>query len=95
MRRIVTILVLAGVVLFAAPAAYMVETQTGPAAWLIAQQLLLFGGYFRISTMAVVMLMELSAVGGLVLVVALVVKRLTGRTLVELVRGQRRRPEAP
>jgi hypothetical protein len=87
-RMIVAILMIAA--LFGGPAFYMTETQTGPAAWLIAQQVRLFGVFFSKSTFLIVMLLEMLAVGGGVLIVAVAVRQVTGRTLAEWLRCERR-----
>ncbi len=79
-----TIAILAGALLFGAPAMFMVERQVGPAHWLIDIQDRFLGGHFIVSTMVLVMGFELLVVGVLLLVVAIAVRAATGRTLVDV-----------
>jgi hypothetical protein len=76
-------------VLFGVPAFYMMETRTGPAAWLIDLQIRLFEGYLPKATFAVLCLLEGLVVGIPLYVAAIAVKRLTGKTVVEILRKKK------
>jgi hypothetical protein len=82
-------IVLLLMLVFSAPVVYMMSTPIGPAAWLIDLQFRLIDGYYPVATFVVLMGMELAAVMTPLYVVAIAVKRITGRTLVEKLRKTR------
>ncbi len=70
--------------LLGVPAIYFTETQTGPAGVLIRWQDSFFGWHYSVSTMVIIMMCELLVLLIPVLLAAVLVRALTGKTLVEV-----------
>jgi len=76
--------------LFGVPAVAMVELQLGPGRWVVElQERLLGGDYFPVSSVVILMGLELACVLLPLLIVALGVRFATGRTLLEVIRSRR------
>ena len=80
------ILILISAVVFGAPAITMIELQIGPGRWMIELQDRFLGGHFIVSSMVILMLFEMFSIGIPLAMVALLVRKLTGKTLLALLR---------
>jgi len=88
-RRLSTrevILILVGAAILGGPAIAMVELQLGPGRWIVALEDNLFGYHFPVTSAAILMLVEIVLIGAIILPLALAVRWVTGKTLVELLR---------
>ena len=83
------LLLLVSAVLFAGPAIYMVEGHVGLGRWVIDLQDHWFGMHSMKGSLAVVMLLEGLCLFIPLAIVGLVVRCITGRSLVELLRKKK------
>ena len=67
----------------------MVELEMLPGRWLNAIQDQLFGYHISAVSLGVLMLVEILLIGALVMSVALVIRRATGKTMIELLQRNR------
>jgi len=77
--------ILVGAVALCGPAIALVELQIGPGEWVVSFQDRLLGYHFPVSSVAILILAEILAVCALVLPIAVVLRRLTGKTLIDLI----------
>jgi len=82
-------LLLGGGLLLGGPAMAMVEFQIGPGRWIVAVQDRFLGFHFVVSSMAILMLGELLAIGAIVVPLAVLVRKVTGKTIAEWLRPER------
>jgi hypothetical protein len=87
-RQAIAIVALAA--LFGVPAVAMVELQFGPGRWVVELQERFMGGYCPVSSVVMVMGIELACVLLPLLIVALGVRFATGRTLLEVIHRRRK-----
>jgi len=82
-RQVLAILV--GAVALCGPPIAFVELQIGPGEWVVSFQDRLLGYHFPVSSVAILTLAEILAICALILPIALVLRRLTGKTLIDLI----------
>ena len=83
------LLVLLSAVLFVGPGIYMVEAQVGLGRWVVDFQDHLFGMHSMKGSLAVVLLVEGLCIFIPLVILGLLVRRITGRSLVELLRKKK------
>ena len=71
----------------------MVEYQIGIGRWICGVQDQLLGFHFMVSSMAIVMVIEMACFALPLLVLALLIKAISGRTLVEIINKFRHRSQ--
>lgn len=76
--------------LFAVPAFYMVEDKILFGKYIIDFQIKYFGCYFLTSSFMIVLLIEFLIVGFPLFIIAVLVRKVTGKTIVELIKNSER-----
>ena len=87
MSSLVTIIVGS---LFGIPAFYMVEDNILIGKWVISLQVDLLGVYFKTSSFLIVLLIEMFIVGIPIFLIAIFIKKITGKTIVDLLKKERK-----
>lgn len=78
------ILIVISAVLIGAPAIFMVETRIGLGRWVLDLQDKLIGSHLMVSSIVIVMLIEILCIGIALWIIAIAIRFITGRTLVEM-----------
>jgi hypothetical protein len=74
--------ILVRAVVLGGPAIAMVELQVGPGRWLVGFQNRLLGMHFPVSSMAALMLGEILALAVILVPIGVIVRKVTGKTIV-------------
>src|SRR5262245_10921125 len=87
-RQVLATIIVA--ILFGVPAVIMVELEIGPGRWIIEVQDRLLGYHLMVTSVVLVMFLELMCVLIPLFLLGVTVRVITGRTLVELFQKSRR-----